>query len=482
MKVIEQNVVKTQVMDWNAAYYGLSIYDWMDRAGKGIAQVIRNKYKAELTPLKSPLNKGGRKRKLNVGFFCGLGNNGGDGFAAARYLGPKYEIKVFLFGTPEKIKTEESQSHWQQMLDKGIEAVVIKSSKNLKNVDKSFDIVVDCLLGTGVKGKVREPIASGVKLFNKIKGKKIAIDFPTQRINNVDQIISMQFPKTTDAEVVELTPSPSVPLPRGEREAPFISKIGWGEFRALDFPGPDSHKGNSGKLLIIAGNEEYHGALLYSIKTAAKVVDLIYLLSSKINEDLARKLRSKTAEYIPVNRIEKNIDCIMVGPGMGKEKWTIDLATKALKTKKKIVLDADVLEPQILEYLHDKVILTPHAAEFKRVFGLTPNEKSVEKVVKKSRCTLVLKGKVDIIGSPDWGIKYNYTGNVGMTKGGTGDVMASLIAAFYCLTDDPYIATAAGVFVNGLAGDDLYEKVNRFYDAEDLVKQLPKTLARLVKL
>jgi len=161
VKIIEQNVVKTKVMDWNAAYYGVRVYDWMDEAGKGIASVIKRKYKT----------------KKRIVFFCGLGNNGGDGFAAARHLCSKFDVKVFLFGTPDNIKTEESQRHWQQMLDKGTEAVVVKSIRDLKNVDKSFDIVVDCLLGTGVEGKVREPIASGVKLLNRIRAVKIAVDY-----------------------------------------------------------------------------------------------------------------------------------------------------------------------------------------------------------------------------------------------------------------------------------------------------------------
>ena len=569
MKILHKNITKTKVMDWNAAYYGVSIYDWMDRAGRGIARILST---SPSIPLLAR-----RGKPMRIAFFCGLGNNGGDGFAAAKYLhdshlispsrgGEKnggHEVMVYLFGKEKDIKTDEARRTWEEMKMQKVPYQVIASpleadeaclphrqaipiqkrllrSKAPRSDDYGVDIAVDCLLGTGVKGELREPIASAVKLFNKLSsrsstrpstgsGKKerplsVAVDFPTQGIKNIDLVISMQFPKVEGAEVVDLQ-SPS-PYPshqgrgnRGRQEAhqgrekeegrqgrkgDFISKIGIGEFKALEFPGPDSHKGDGGRLLIIAGNEQYHGAFLYSIKTASKIVDLIYFLSSEMNQELARALRSKTAEYIPVGNppqpplnlrgeekgddtlnlrgeIKGGYDCVMIGPGMGKEKLVMNLAIKALKTKKKIVLDADVLEPDILEYLHNKAILTPHKAEFKRTFAVEPDEKNILKMAKKHDCTIVLKGKVDIVANPDWGLKYNYTGNVGMTKGGTGDVLAALTAAFYCLTDDPYVAASSGVFVNGLAGDELYERVSRFYNAEDLIEQIPKTLKRLVK-
>lgn len=468
MKVIEQNVLKTKVMDWNAAYFGESIYEWMNNAGKGIARILNTKYKI-------------RNTKLKIGIFCGLGNNGGDGFAAARYLYPKHNVKVYLFGQPNDIRTEESQRHWQMMLDRGVEAVVLGGGKDVKSYfakspkDLRFDVIVDCLLGTGVTGQLREPIASGVKLFNKIRARKIAIDFPTKGIKKTDLVISMQFPKTKNAEVVDL-----------QSEHKFLSKIGWGEFKALNFPGHKSKKGDVGNLLMISGFEQYHGAMLYALKAASKIIDIVYVYTSDENQKYVNKLKSKTAEFVAIDDWRKalnKVEVILIGPGLGRSKFAYEMVERVLEAKKKVVMDADaisLIDKKLRGLLRSGVILTPHKKEFERAFGLKPTDKNVEKVMKKSGLTVVLKGAVDVVGNRDWGIKYNYTGNVGMTKGGTGDVLAGLTAALYSVTDDPYLAAASGAFVNGLAGDEIYKKVGRFYDADDLLKQLPKTLVKLL--
>jgi len=464
MKILEQNVLKTKVMDWNAAWYGVEIYDWMDRAGFGIAKTLSAKFKT-------------KSAKLKIGIFCGTGNNGGDGFAAAKYLHSKYEVRVFLFGSPLKINTKESQKTWDEMLGKGINAQVIENSADLKSVDKSFDIVIDCLLGTGTRGKLREPIASGVRFYNSLKAKKVSVDYPTKGVVKADLIISMQFAKTKNAEVVDL-----------QSDSKFLSKIGWGEFKALDFPGPDAKKGDVGNLLLISGHEEYHGAMLYALKAASRIVDIIYVHTSAENQKIVNKLKSKTSEFVAVEdwrKVLSKVEIILIGPGLGRSQKAYDLVKKVLKTKKKVVLDADaisLIDNKVITLLRSKVIMTPHRKEFERAFKQKPSEKSLQEVSRKYGCTVVLKGKVDVVANPDWELKYNYTGNSGMAKGGTGDVLAGLTAAFYCLTDDPYLAAATGVFVNGLAGDELFEKVGHFYDAEDLVKQLPKTLVRLTKL
>lgn len=462
LKIAKLNVLKTQVMDWNAAYYGVSVYKWMQRAGQGIAQALSAKFKVQ-------------NAKLKIGIFCGLGNNGGDGFAAAKYLYKKHNVKVFLFGSPLKIKTKESQRTWAEMLAKGINAQVIEKSSDLKSVDKSFDISLDCFLGTGTKGKLREPIASGVRFYNRLKGKKVSVDYPTKGIAKIDLVISMQFPKTDKAVVVDLQGDPK-----------FLNKIGWGEFRALEFPGKGAKKGDSGNVLMISGFEQYHGALLYALRAASKITDIIYVYTSSENQKIVNKLKSKTAEFVAVDDWKKalgKVECILIGPGLGRSRAAYNLVKKVLQISKKAVLDADALslmDPVLRNMLRNRHILTPHKKEFERVFGVKPTEKNASKMSKKYNCTIVLKGAVDVVANPDWGVKYNYTGNVGMTKGGTGDVLAGLTASFYCISEDPYLAAASGVFVNGLAGDELYKKVGRFYDAEDLLKQLPRTLNKLM--
>lgn len=303
--------------------------------------------------------------------------------------------------------------------------------------------------------------------------------------------------------------------------------------KKLRLPRKSSHKGQNGRLLIVAGSEKYHGALLYAVKIASRIVDLVYVLTTRENRKWVGKLKSKTAEFVTIDEPlfvrrgrgghrehydydplsispsrggERTVDCILIGPGMGKSKRTYNFVRAVLKSGIKAVLDADalnVMDTRLLTCLNGNHVLTPHLREFKRLVstspGFHPSSRSqgrgwgkgreVGRFAKKYGCTVVLKGSVDMIASPSPSplpsrereifLKNNYTGNEGMTKGGTGDVLAGLIAAFYC-KNIAFTSAAAAVYVNGAAGDDLYRKVKTFYNAEDLLEQIPYTLARLV--
>ncbi|MDP2932674.1 MAG: NAD(P)H-hydrate dehydratase [bacterium] len=262
--------------------------------------------------------------------------------------------------------------------------------------------------------------------------------------------------------------------------------------KQLRLPKPNSRKRDNGRLLIIAGNEKYFGALVYAIKAASRIVDLVYVLTTPENQKMIEKMKLKTAEFMPTPSLpspqgrgkEKNdIDAILIGPGMGISARTENLVRHILKSDLKTVLDADalnVLNNNLKKKLSQNHILTPHHREFRRLFQLPASAENVEKMMKKYNCTIVLKGPVDYIANPNKGLWQNKTGNAGMTKGGTGDVLAGLIAAFYC-TNDAFTSAAAGAYLNGKAGDDLHKKVGTFYNAEDLAEQLPLTLKRLVK-
>jgi NAD(P)H-hydrate epimerase len=263
--------------------------------------------------------------------------------------------------------------------------------------------------------------------------------------------------------------------------------IGSDEVKKLKLPKPDSHKRENGRLLIISGSKEYFGALLYAVKTASRLVDLIYVLTTKENQRLVSRLKSRTAEFMPVENLKQiwsDVDAVLIGPGLGVSRKTKNLVKQVLKSGKRAVLDADalsVLDKGLLKLLGPNHILTPHRGEFRRVFKVSGNSSTVKKFAKLYNCTIILKGPVDIICTPDGRLGYNQTGNAGMTKGGTGDVLAGLVAAFYC-KNDAFTSAAAGAFVNGKAGDELYKKVGPFYDAEDLVEQIPKTMWKMLKI
>jgi NAD(P)H-hydrate epimerase len=270
--------------------------------------------------------------------------------------------------------------------------------------------------------------------------------------------------------------------------------------KQLRLPKPNSRKRDNGRLLIIAGSDKYFGALVYAVKTASRLVDLVYVLTTKENQKLIEKMKLKTAEFMPVNwpinghatkqrsvpihQLLSDIDVVLIGPGMGISANTKRLVLQTLKSNKKALFDADalnVLDDKLKKLLSPLHILTPHHKEFYRLFKIDATAQNASEMAKKWNCHIVLKGPIDVIAQPNGKIALNKTGNAGMTKGGTGDVLAGLIAALYS-TNNAFTSAAAGVYINGTAGDELYKKVGTFYDAEDLTNQLPKTLWHLVSL
>jgi NAD(P)H-hydrate epimerase len=472
-------IKKTILYDQNAIYYNYGIEKLMEKAGQGIADFINKKYK-----------KGSR-----IGFFCGPGNNGGDGFVAARYLKRDFKVKVFLIPSEDKINTQESRVNWQKFKGQKLDSVTPADIKD------EFDIVVDCLFGTGIKGKLRKPYPTIIKKLNQLKAEKITIDLPSPGFKP-DVYLSMMFKKNKNAHVIDIG------YPKKLKNL-----IGIGEFKVLNKPKENSHKGNNGRLLIIAGSKKYHGAPVLAVKTISKIVDLVYFSSVRENLKLLEKMKLKSSEFISVKfkdlkslLANKKINAILIGPGLEvnpeNKKLLKDLIAK--NHKQKFIFDAGAFEifkeKNLLNNSSDKnysnekllkklknSIFTPHKTEFKKLFNLEANVKNLKKIVKKYKFTLVLKGKTDYVAyfekhekqnknnNHNVVIKKNLTGNPGLTKGGTGDVLAGLTAAL--ATNNPnFLAASAAVFINGLAADQLKEKMSYYYNASDLVKQIPKTM------
>lgn len=246
-------------------------------------------------------------------------------------------------------------------------------------------------------------------------------------------------------------------------------------------PAKKSHKGDNGQLLIVGGNKQFHGAPLLAAEVASKIVDLVYFSSVSENNELIKKMKAKLCEFIAVPRknvlaAARKVDVILIGPGLGVSEETKKLTNNLLKKfpQKRFVLDADALKVLNKKLLNKNCIVTPHSREFKTLFGLKASKQSVNKMAKKYNCVIVLKGPVDYI-SDGKKLKINKTGNAGMTKGGTGDVLAGLIAAL-ATKNELFLAASAGVFINGLAADRLKKKVSYYYNASDLIDEIPKTI------
>lgn len=255
-----------------------------------------------------------------------------------------------------------------------------------------------------------------------------------------------------------------------------------------------SRKGENGITLIIGGSRIYHGApLLSSVAALRSGVDLVYTAVPKINIIPSRNF-SADLIFIPfpddkltsgtVNRIlksvPKKIDSSAIGMGLSfsKSQALLLLVQGLLEQKVNLLLDAGALIPEILSKItNSSVVLTPHAGEFKRLFGIVVPDKlddQIEIVLQKAKefgITIALKGYRNIISDGEHVFVIDRT-TPSMTVGGTGDVLSGLVAG-YMTKYDPLNACILGLYFNGLAGLNLYNKIGLHMIASDLLSELP---------
>lgn len=282
------------------------------------------------------------------------------------------------------------------------------------------------------------------------------------------------------------------------------------ELKKLYLPPKESHKGQNGKLTIIGGSHLFHGASLWALKVASRTCDMVFYSSIPQNNKLLAKLKSGIFDFIAVPRekVEEYIeesDCVLIGPGMvrteeklGETNYQIKnlteideiehegiqtyYITKYLLMKypqKKWVIDAGSLQMMEPGWLNKNCLVTPHHKEFESLFGVEAKEESVvAKMAQKYGCVILLKGVTDIICGPQE-CKIVKGGNAGMTKGGTGDVLAGLVSALAC-KNDLFLAACAASFINKKAGDELYKRVGPYFNATDLAEEIPKVMKKLI--
>lgn len=249
-------------------------------------------------------------------------------------------------------------------------------------------------------------------------------------------------------------------------------------------PKSDSYKGQNGGVTIIGGSREYHGAPIFAVRAANRFVDYVFFYSPfGYNCELVKGLRKQVAEVMVVDRgrlgyaVYKS-DCVLAGMGLRPDATTKRFLESLLRKHKdkKFVLDAGALRVVAPRKFSSSVLVTPHAEEFRALFRCPATPENAVKCAKRYGCVILLKGRVDFI-TDGKRLAANHNGNAGMTKGGTGDVLAGLAAAL--ATKNPlFEAACAAAFINGAAGDLLFKRQGVYYNAGDLIEALPEAFAR----
>lgn len=279
------------------------------------------------------------------------------------------------------------------------------------------------------------------------------------------------------------------------------------DLKKLYIPPSDSHKKQNGKVLIIAGSKLFHAASLWPLKVASRIVDMVYYSSVPENNEIVSRAKEEFRDgiVIPRGKIDDYVeeaDCILIGPGLprkdGEEEGdhdTKELTEELLKKypDKRWVIDGGSLQtinPKVLQDLKTMPIITPHQGEFVTLISKIKDQKlkihiknqkleeQVYEFAKAYNCVVLLKGEEDVVCSPDKCVLIS-GGNAGMTKGGTGDVLAGLVTALYC-KNDAYLSACAGSYINKKAGESLYKRVGPYFNASDLVDEIPKVMKELI--
>ncbi|MCJ7571420.1 MAG: NAD(P)H-hydrate dehydratase [Candidatus Thermoplasmatota archaeon] len=496
------------VLDINSEFYGVPTIKLMENAGKNIADFINKKLKL---------------KQKNIIVFCGTGNNGGDGFVAARYLSEKNNVTVFLSGKTNDIKTDISKKNYEKIKNnKKIEIHDINDTLKIIDLISKNDLIIDAILGIGLSGEIREPYLTIVKIINNSKNKTIiSVDVPTGLGTNnyvkADYTITFHDIKKImnptncgDIMIVDIG------IPKKAEEY-----VGPGELKTYyPIPKKESHKGDNGRLLIVGGGPYYGAPALSSFAAERTGLDLVIIATpKKVAKAITSyspllikpvKLAKHLAKISPtlivkelndeknlvlsdIKIIEKQInkvDALLIGPGLGIEKQTQVAIEKIIKKfieqKKPIVIDADAIrvvgkKQNLIK--NTKTVITPHTGEFKHLTGVNltddvkKRKEEVQKWAKKLGVTIVLKGPVDVISNGEI-TKLNDFHNPSMTVGGTGDVLAGIIGALLSKGVEPFNAARMGIFINGAAGNLAFEKYSYGLIATDVIEQIPNVLKK----
>jgi hydroxyethylthiazole kinase-like uncharacterized protein yjeF len=481
-----------RAIETNAVYYGVSLLQLMENAGRNVAEEIQKRF---------PNTK-------KVAFFCGLGGNGGDGFVAARHLlSQGYNVTIVLAGKSRDINHESALMNWNALKPfmNIISVIEVLDSSAIPKVEA--DIVVDALLGIGTKGNLKAPILQMVQTINSLKAFKIAVDVPTGIDSDNGNVLG-------DAVKADLTVTFYKSKDGLDKAKKYLGELAVRDiglpFELERFAGPGdvnsavkkreatAHKGDFGRLLVIGGSSVFSGApTLVSLAALRTGVDIAYTASP---EKTAYEISSMSPDLITVKLSGNNlnpdnvgeldayldsVDAVVMGPGLGLNGETIEFVKRYIdvieKSGKPLLLDADGLKAfaKFKRSLKIPLVLTPHAGEFSILTGEklpeNPEEriKIIQKTAKELNAVLLVKGKVDIICSPSK-IKMNFTGNAGMTVGGTGDVLSGIVGGLLAQKTDAFEAAVAGAYVNGACGDFVASEIGFHMVATDILDWIPR--------
>jgi hydroxyethylthiazole kinase-like uncharacterized protein yjeF len=484
-----------RAVETNAEYYGISLLQLMENAGRNVAEEIASRF---------------NPKKTRVAIFCGSGGNGGDGFVTARYLTCHgFKVEIILATRASNIAHDSAKKNWValQPLRNTIPMKEVKDSAFIPDV--KADVVVDAMLGIGLTGKLRPPILQIVEKINAMDAFRLAVDVPTGMNSDTGEILGNAV--KANLTVTFYKEKPGLAKAKEYAGEVIVKNIGLPyEFERFAGPGdvtlaikprlPEAHKGMSGRLLIVGGSNVFSGApalaALAALRTGVDIATVAapeataITISSMSPALITLKLKGKHLNSNNLPALKGELDSatvVVLGPGLGMHSETKEVVKDVIEhleeRRTPLLLDADGLK-SFAEYkrkLDCPLVLTPHTREYEILTGnklpkdLEGKAQGVQKAAKKLGATILLKGPVDIV-SDGVQTKFNFTGNAGMTVGGTGDVLSGVVGGLLAMGTDPFNAAVAGAFINGAAGDFVAVEKGYHMLPTDLLEWIPHVM------
>jgi hydroxyethylthiazole kinase-like uncharacterized protein yjeF len=508
--------------------YGISSLQLMENAGATIAGFLRERF-ADLT---------GRR----IVVLCGKGNNGGDGLVVARLLKQSgCSPNVFLFANPGAVEGDAAVNlkRWQQGLGE-LHSVTSEAEWGPARAALSHtELVVDALLGTGLRGPVEGLLGTVIQDLNEIRKKTrgnrivVAVDMPSGLASDAQDfdgpVVSADFTVTLTAPKVGQLISPrsslcgelvvkNIGTPPELLEADPHLKIHWiepGEFRALPLERQaGANKGTYGHALLVAGSLGKSGAAVLAARgalrsgaglaTVATPEVVLPIVAAGMPEMMTVPLTATEAgtaslrnlDYGRFTELVRGKSVLAIGPGLSMQGETQQFIRCVVgESELPVILDADGLNAYagMADHLNERrspaLALTPHPGEMARLLGVTAKDVQARRLdvaleaAARWRAYVILKGFHTILATPSGQAYVNTTGNPGMATGGTGDVLTGMLAGLTAQfgVEDWARVLSFGVYLHGLAGDIAASRVGQApLVASDLIDAIPEAYARIL--
>ncbi|MGE5053452.1 MAG: NAD(P)H-hydrate dehydratase [Acidobacteriota bacterium] len=490
--------------------FGVPSLTLMENAGSAVAEHVHSRYHSA----------------QRIVVFCGKGNNGGDGFVAARKLHEMgKDIRIILLADPGDLRGDAATMYEKLR----VEAVAVHSGEELNRAGASpADLYVDAILGTGFKPPVKGVYAEAIQLLNRCDAPVVAVDIPSGAdadgmapqqgiVARANSIVTFTAPRPAHVFSL-LTEGPTCVAPIGSPPEAIVSSLQLNVITSTDIapligPRPaNSNKGLYGHVLVVGGSLGKAGAAamagisalragagLATVATAKSVLPTVAafypeLMTEPLPETAAGTIATEAG--LRIDELLKSVTVLAIGPGISRDPHTTTLVRSLVANAKlPVVLDADGLNA-FQGHTHEMngsgrtLVITPHPGEMGRLAECSTKDVQNDRLgvarhfAREHNTIVVLKGNRTLVVQPNGDAWVNTTGNPGMSTGGTGDILTGMVAAMIGQhPSDPMLAVCAAVHLHGLAADVMRELMGEHsLVATDLLRGLPDAFERTRKI